>query len=706
MSFLDQNLKRIYDTSEIESNHIFNELFDPLLLNAISYKRGVGYFTSSWLEMCMEGIISLAEREGNISLITSPHLEENDWEAFRIGTEAQKDQILYETLSRQVEQFKDELSKHKRTLLAWLVADEVIKVKIAIPRNQRGDFHDKLAIFQDKDGNKVVLHGSLNDSEKASFNGEGISVFCSWIEGHSDFVEGHEKRFDRLNQEENRFYKLYDLPSAIIKKIIQLRENTSRPYNVLTPKKKNVFIKPEIIELYPFQENAILTWLANDGRGLFEMATGTGKTITALSAAARLYEQKNMPMCIVISVPFKHLVEQWADEVRSFGLHPLLCFENASEWKPKMKLQIQDINKRMSNILCLITTYKTGSSDNFLELIKKVRVQTLFIADESHYLGSSQYSRLLDPIFKYRIGLSATPDRWFDDNGSKILRTYFHPQVIELGILEAVEKGFLTPYRFYPQIVPLNDDEFERYHQLTKKVIQIHQDKSLSAREKSERVTVYLNQRADIIGNADLKWSLFEELLDKKIESIGTSNIMHTLVYCAKGKTKEALKLLTMRGIRAHEFIHSVSNEKRSELLEQFSKGDIQVLVAIKCLDEGVNIPQTREAYFLASTTNPREFVQRRGRILRKSEGKKEAILYDFIVIPPLDKLNDEAAHGILRRELPRFAEFVDGTLNEFEARGTMVPLLQECDLLHLINIKPWDVYKSYQNEYEGNEKT
>ncbi|MFS0671730.1 DEAD/DEAH box helicase family protein [Ornithinibacillus sp. 179-J 7C1 HS] len=695
MAFRSIDLNYIYDNA---NGNIFDDLFNPLLSHSISYKRGVGYFTSSWLEMCIEGLLKMAEVKGKIILVTSPHLSERDWDAFKIGNEAKKNEILYKSLTKQVEDMKTSLNSSKLTLLAWLIADELLEVKIAIPKNNLGDFHDKFAIFEDENGDKVALHGSLNDSEKASYNGEGVSVFRSWIPGHEGFVEGHETRFNQSFLQSSNFYHVYDLPTAIQVDIVRLKENKPRPYKLSFNKMKLQFKLPDHIKLHDFQSLAINNWFENDCKGLFEMATGTGKTITSLAAASEFANNQRSSV-LLITVPFNHLVEQWEEEVRMFGFSPLLRKSTTSTWISQLRTKIYDINKGLRSNLCIITTHDTGSSEEFLRIMEKIKAPILYIADESHYLGAKKLSKLLHPHFKYRIGLSATPDRWFDEDGSSILRKYFDKTVIEFPITLAVEKGFLTPYRFYPQSVSMTDSEYEEFQSFTKKIINTQNDKDLSPSEKKDKVQQLLIQRSRIVNNAENKMALLRELLMKKIEYKGLKNIQHTLVYSPIGKTSEVVKMLANLGIRAHEFIYTVSNQKKMELLEQFANGDIQVLVAMKCLDEGVNIPATREAYFLSSTTNPREFVQRRGRILRKYRGKKEAIIYDFYAVPPTSNWGEDAGAGLLKREIPRFAEFAEGALNKFEAREVILPILGAYNLRNIIDLKPWDAYKMMQIE-------
>ena len=218
-------------------------------------------------------------------------------------------------------------------------------------------------------------------------------------------------------------------------------------------------------------------------------------------------------------------------------------------------------------------------------------------------------------------------------------------------------------------------------------------DKRFKGREKLQSL---LRKRALIVSNAVNKKKALSEIINEQILN-GTEK-KYTLFYCPPGKHSEYLSLIANLGIRAREFVYDVSESQRASILETFSSGDIEAIVAIKCLDEGVDVPVTRTAYILASTTNPREFIQRRGRILRKYDGKREAIIHDFVVIPPQDDefmgKKIEYKKSILKREMPRFAEFAISAKNHFESREKVWHVLDKYNLLHLLDLKPWEIYK------------
>lgn len=395
----DLELLAVYDTSDSD---IVQELLIPLLSNSTLYQRGVGYFTSGWLQLNMEGILQLILNKGKAEIITSPYLTKEDSQAIEYGEQARIDKVLYENLQKEVDLFESNLKYETLTLLAWLVADQLLDFKIAIPKNKRGDFHDKYAIFMDENNDTVVIHGSLNDSiQGTTFNGEGLSVFRSWKEGQLDYVKYHTKKFTRLRNNENSFYDMYDIPDLIKEKLIRYKEFSDRPYDldntaIFLNRKEGIYL-PNNISLYPYQKEAIERWFSNDRKGLFAMATGTGKTYTSLSAATEVFE-RDEKLVLIISVPFTHLVEQWKNDAKEFGFNPLMCMGNSKSWIFKMKSLVDDFNFGILDHVTFIVTHASNADEKkFLRQLMRIKKKQniLFIGDEAHYLGSKSLRKAL-----------------------------------------------------------------------------------------------------------------------------------------------------------------------------------------------------------------------------------------------------------------------------------------------------------------------
>ena len=385
---------------------------------------------------------------------------------------------------------------------------------------------------------------------------------------------------------------------------------------------------------------------------------------------------------MIIVVPYIHLINQWIDECNKFGIYNILnCSGNKENWIYKLSNKVRDFNIGFNDFECVITSYKTAASLEFTKSISLIEKDAFLIADECHYFGIKSIDHKKYRNIEARLGLSATPDRWWDYTGSRRIRDYFQDTVYSYDLEKAIKNKHLVEYKYVPIISNLSIDEIDKYEHLTRKLSIL-----LNSEDVDEDEILYLNiLRSRIIANAKEKKKLLYNILLEK----GISDISHTLVYCGQGEIPEVTKKLSDMGLKVHRFNHTLSNFQRENILKNFAEGDIQVLVAIKCLDEGVDVPSTREAYFLSSTSNPREFIQRRGRLLRRSLGKNLSTIYDFIVLPQ-DTFRDTFT-SIAQKELPRFAEFSRYAINSISCREEVANILREYGLEYLMDKLPWD---------------
>ena len=686
-----QFIKEIYSSDEESLTDAF---ISPMLSCSIEYWRGVGFFTSGWIRTVCNGIINLTKNGGKAFIVTSPNLNESDIESIKFGEEAKKSKIIHRKLSESIDDLREEIDTNTLNVLSWMISDEILNFKIAIPiLNNNADYHDKIGVFIDEVGNKVVYHGSYNDSIQGSINGESFSVFKSWNEGQNIYAQTHYNKLYKLWNYGNKQFNVIEIPKAIKENLIKLKNN-ERPYNNSNYKNKSIFNNK--IKLRDYQKEAIKNWKNENYMGLFEMATGTGKTITALSAANEIYI-KDKKLVTLIIVPFLHLLEQWKLNCNLFGIEPLLCSGEHTGWDRKLLLKIEEYKFFKNEHLCIITVHKTSTSEKFIKYTNKIieHNDCLLIADEAHGLGSKHLRRSLNTKIKYRLGLSATPKRWYDDEGTDYLINYFKCICFKFDLENAIESGFLTKYNYYPTLLELTEDEKEIYQQYTNQIKKIKGFKDKVTEDKIKKLLIL---RSKIINEAENKIPILINLLKEKIKTASLKNneINHILIYCAPGQHKIIMKIVAELGLRCLDFVQDVNLKKRSELIERFTNGDIQVLIAIKCLDEGVDIPSTKIAYFLSSTTNPKEFIQRRGRILRLSPNKNKAELYDFLVVPNInDSINkSEIDIALLKREMPRFSEFSLLAANQFEARSKIIDLLDAFEMTNLFDKTPWDIYK------------
>lgn len=675
----------VLDTSSAD---LIKDFFTPALARASRYDRGVAFFSSGWLRAAAEGMISFAANKGRARWVTSPILDEADWKAMQVGDDVCRNEALYRALSHNIIDLAEAIERDTLSVLAWMIADKVITFKLAVPYNklEGGDFHDKFGIFTDVKGNQISFSGSYNDSIQGLRNYESIRVFCSWQVAFAPLVAADAARFERLWHNKDANVRVYDLPDAAREQILTLRTG-DRPYpeptwlkppsSAFTYHPSRPFL-PEGITLHNYQVEAIQEWFNHHCQGLLEMATGTGKTITALAASARLFEREKR-LAVIIAAPYQHLVDQWSEEAERFGYRPLLAYQSKARWLDELNEQIADYSAGHRQFISIITTHTTFISTDFQKSVARLMGPSLVIADEAHHLGAERSRDSYPKQIPFRLALSATPDRWFDDVGTAALRDYFGETVFSFPLERAIGVS-LTPYYYHPHLVSLTDDELESYEDLSAKIARLMNRED---DEGQQVLKLLLIRRAELLNKAANKLEALSQLVDAE------DGITHTLFYCAPGQINDVMSLLGWdKGLLLHRFTAEESNDERQQLLADFASERLNALVAMKCLDEGVDVPSTRTAFILASSSNPREFIQRRGRILRKSPGKEFSVIHDLIAVPPTAWTAStsspiyQAERSIIRCELGRFKEFAAPALNKHQALDVVWDIASRYGLL------------------------
>ncbi|HIK04546.1 MAG TPA: DNA phosphorothioation system restriction enzyme [Trichormus sp. M33_DOE_039] len=453
---------------------------------------------------------------------------------------------------------------------------------------------------------------------------------------------------------------------------------------------------PVSLQLRPYQRQAITNWFANNGRGTLKMATGSGKTITALAVVCELYQQITLQMLVVVC-PYRHLVTQWARECEKFNLQPILAFENVRNWQSQLSTQLYNLRSSSQSFVTVITTNSTLIGEGLQSQIKYFPAKTLIIGDEAHNLGAPKLEESLPRRVGLRLALSATPERYFDDYGTQSLFDYFGPVLQpEFTLRDAISQGALVHYLYYPILVELTEAESLAYLKLTKKIGRaiLYREREIGESthfEDNEDLKPLLMQRARLIGAAANKLNALRELMSNRRDTT------HTLFYCSDGsletsqrsslrQLKAVARILGVElGYKVSTYTSQTSLAEREILRHQFENGELQGLVAIRCLDEGVDIPAMQTAVILSSSGNPRQFIQRRGRVLRPHPQKQRATIFDMIVLPPdLDRETIEVERNLLRKELRRFVEFADLADNAGEARIKLLDLQKHYGLLDI----------------------
>lgn len=735
----DHNVKTEYRSL---IDNVVQDFYVPLLHDAVSYKRAVGFFSSTSLIEISKGIAEMARHGGKIQIVASPYLSEEDIDAIKKGY-ADRDEIIETALLNQLsDEHTDYYSMERLNLLANLIANGILDIRIAYTegKNGIGMYHEKMGLIEDADGNKVAFSGSMNESATAmSINYETIDVFRSWIS---------ETEKERVTLKENAFYSIWNdcepnihvmefpkISQALIDKYKRREPNFDIDNDQFNQKKRiskndcsDMTLEnpvgariPRSISLHDYQKDAITTWVGENYRGIFDMATGTGKTFTGLGAIAKLSEDLNDELAAIIVCPYQHLVEQWVEDIVNFNIDPIIGYSSSAQkdWKKRLAKAVRDQKlRRDKRFFCFICTNATFTNAYVQEQITKIRSSVLLVVDEAHNFGARSLSRFLDDRFTYRLALSATLERHRDEEGTAALYNFFGKKCIEYSLKRAIDEGKLTPYKYHPILVHLNDEELQVYEQLSLELSK-HVKKGRNGKMKLDSYGEILAiKRSRVVAAAS-------EKLDKLREAILPYKEDHfLLVYCGatnvinpgsdiSGTDEEDIKQIeAVTGILGNELGMKVSKftseeniSERAAIKEHFKNGDdLQAIVAIKCLDEGVNIPGIKTAFILASTTNPKEYIQRRGRVLRKSPetGKEYAEIYDFVTLPrPLDEVSGLTQEqmkrdlSLVKNEMTRVKEFGDLSMNSMVATQL---LWDVCDCYDI----PYDFAENGEEEEYG----
>lgn len=707
-------------------DNVVQDFYIPLLKDAVSYKRAVGFFSSSSLVEISKGIAGMAAEGGKIQIVASPYLSDEDIDAIRYGYE-DRNKIIESALLTQIsEKPTDYYSMERLNLLATLIADGVMDIQIAYTedKNGIGMYHEKMGIIEDVYGDKIAFSGSNNESATAmTINYETMDVFRSW---------GDSSEIERVRLKENAFCSIWhdtepnikvlkfpNITDALIERYRRKQANFAIDdeqfaKRMLTYASKISDISltyggpigarvPDDITLREYQKDAISVWVGENYRGIYDMATGTGKTLTGLGAISKLSEDLDDVLAVIIVCPYQHLVEQWVEDIVRFNIKPIIAYGDSpqKDWKKRLSRAVRDQKlRRDKSFFCLVCTNATFAKDYVQDEISKIQSPILLVVDEAHNFGARTYARLLDDRFTYRLALSATLERHRDDEGTAMLYDFFGKKCIEYSLDRAIDEDKLTKYKYYPIPVYLTDEELEKYEQKSYEMSKCLIKGKDGKYKLNKRGEILAMERARIVAGASQKLEALRECIAPYAQDnnilvyCGATNVIDEKADYSSTNEEDVRQIEAVTRILGNEFGMEVAKftseenmETRATIKEQFQKGDrLQAIVAIKCLDEGVNIPGIRTAFILASTTNPKEYIQRRGRVLRKAENKPFAEIYDFVTLPrELDSvsgLTTEQAQrdlSLVKNELARIKEFGRLSMNSMEAN----------DLI-------WDIQEAY----------
>lgn len=660
------NLKTAYYSDE---DNLLVDFYIPVLSTSIKYDRIAGYFCSNSLAVAAKGIAGFINNGGRIRLIANVVLSVDDQEAIKEALLKKEEEVLAE-----IDSLEDELKKDHIKMLAWMLKKDLLEIKIAVVEN--GIEHQKIGILEDANDNVISFNGSDNETMKGwLYNDEQFHVFCDWKNGDNDHLLLDLNRFTTLWEDKGKKVKVYNISDAFKKGLVCSAPDSDEEFRKLSLKiaesgellfehlSKYGTDKKERKEimLRDYQKDAINKWLANGNRGIFEMATGTGKTYTALFAVKQFLSISKENFLLIICCPYQHLVDQWEDNVRDVfpGEEIVKCYDNRQDWDRPLNKLLQGMIYGGGRSGIVVTTTFTGSSDYFRKIVNTNKIKKIVIADEVHNIGAEHNKKFLEIKSDARIGLSATPIRRYDEEGNKAISEYFGSSIYELSIKEAIAMGFLVPYRFFVSICELNDSEYDEYKKLSIIIAQLYS----RGNPDEDRLQYLLRQRSQIISTCSSKLVALRQILSN------LNDYYNTLIYTAENKNffDETINILEQMNIVTLKITADINKADRRDVIEKFTKKDIHCILAMRCLDEGVDIPSADKAIILASSTNSKQYIQRRGRVLRRDkEGKKKsADIYDFLVAPP--EFVSQIDKDLFERELKRVLEFAS-TANNYNA--------------------------------------
>ena len=675
MPLSDFNFKERYQKPDDD----VSEFYGRCLSEAVNYDRLTGYFSSSVLVILWSAMSGFASRGGRMRLICSP-LTEKEGGIVERGYQAREDADLSEKIKTEFEEMlhSNELTD-AATALAGLVAENILDVKFArlepkAPASAFRMVHDKTGIFSDEGGHRVAFSGSMNETYlglSPDGNIESIDVFPDWLpdaDRDRQRVVDISKTFDAMWEGSIDGVVVTPFPSAS-RLFLEEHASAARPWREIADElalveraiREGTTVPPvdesEPLRLRAHQEGALQAWASADYRGVVAHATGAGKTITAIQAIRNHGESGGNSLVVV---PSMELLSQWIAELNKFVLPNQRihrCGGGDTAWQKNLDPWLHAEDPQV-----LVSTFATARNESFIFRCNEGPGDLLVVGDEVHGLGSTETSRIFEIDASKRLGLSATPERYGDLEGTLSIFDYFGPVVHRYSIYDAINDGFLVQYRYYPTVITLNDEEQQRWNELSKEVAQaVARHGSLEAAMRDDRVKLLFIQRSRIAKKASNKVAACRSIVSRRAEAD-----QRWLLYCEDrdqlGQVRETLKSADLP-LTVYEF-HSEMSGDREATLERF-RVDGGVVVAIRCLDEGVDIPDASHALILASSKNPRQFIQRRGRVLRlpETEGTKDyAHIHDVLVVPqpPVNPALDALVLG----EIARANEFCEHASN------------------------------------------
>lgn len=687
MALKDVVIASSYNSDDL---NVVRSFFEPVLNESISYKRVAAYFSSNSFKVLSEGLSAFLWNEGKLFFIIAKLISEEDYNSVLRGKSNPKD-VISTTFIRDKNDLKFLARDENFKALAYLLASKKMEIKFVITSNKNSIFHLKFGVFEDRLGDKISFSGSINETQLAySTNIEEFKVFRSWVSEENKYLISDEKRFDLIfsGKIKKEGYMVVELPDAVRNIILEIGDVDASMIPLSTEKP---------INLRDYQELAFISWVDQTYRGIAQMATGTGKTLLSIYCIRKVIElTHDIPILILIGVPTLGLINQWkrvlSDYIES---EKILTTEIGKQF---LYSRLSIFGKNRNGHIVIIGTYSTLCKDWFTkEIIDHEKYDIFFIGDEAHWLGAPEFGKAMQEEYRYRLGLTATPIRHFDIEGTTKVIDYFSSIIFKFNIKEAIESGYLVPYDYYVYNSSLTPEEIKEYVKLTKSITKVAYYNGSDNDNKQKKLSMFLNKRARIIKKASDKFRVVEDILDSLIQNNELKNL---IIYFEDTAQIERFMIHSFPLFQNKIFrvINSKTDkDTRETLIQKFAEGDIDCIVCMKVLDEGIDIPTAERAIFISSSTNPKQFIQRRGRILRRCDGKRLAKIYDiFVSIDPIlleDEKLEKIDRNIAKLELTRICSFGINSSNKSR-------FFEDIDKIgKKTKIDVWEILRSVEDE-------
>ena len=682
MLFEELDIKPFYDSKKTD---VYNDFFNIVLSNSKYYRRFGGIFSTKRFILIAEGLQDFIQKNfGVMELVIISNFSQSDKEALLKGISA--DDLITKNWIDSLSKIKEKILEDHIKAISWMIANDYLKIKIIIPEHDDGTplleselnklaiFRREIGLFYHKDNDsRLSFHGIIDRDNSEMGELYSLDVSRKWIVTEEN----------KLEQDHNDFTNYWNNEKcqigSITCKIIPLSKKLESYFKKIAPlTKAEIPTLKKLPILRRYQSEAIDSWMAHDGNGIFEMATGTGKTFTAIGCIQKIQNKENKAL-IIIAAPSRSLIDQWHRELSKWFIDAVIL--ESGIWRITLRDEIHYLNTTSEKtISVLITSHDLFSDKEFVRQIENCKIPAMLLVDEAHHVGTLNTRNGLSTNYSYRLALSATITRYFDDDGTSFLHEYFKnppgKPTFEYSLEKAIRSKRLCSYNYYPFFIDLTDEELIDYKQYTYKAARLLNSKDPQDRKKGEHIIM---KRAKIIRDAQNKSECLIHIL-KQIPQL-----KHLLIFCSEnqfGYIEKILKNMTKHrkidkslSFRKITYANPKKKKDRIKILDDFANEDLDILLSNKILDEGMDVPQAKNCIILASTGNPTQFIQRRGRVLRTyadlyKDGSKKthADIYDILVKPQISNLDDpdsiKLELGMIRSQLAKIQQMGNLALN------------------------------------------